>query len=399
MSESTSRAAWRRRLARLVLGPRTMAVAHALEETHPLAPAASIASAAMAGLRYIAEEEPGIRRVGSGRGFRYVAPGGAPVRDRATLDRIRSLAIPPAWKNVWICPDPSGHIQATGRDARGRKQYRYHPSWRDVRDATKYDRMLSFAEALPKIRAAIERDLARPGLPREKVLATVVRLLEASRMRIGNEEYARANGSFGITTLRNRHVDVDGSTIRFHFQGKSGVRHRVDVHDRRLAPIIARCEELPGQRLFEYIDEDGGVRPIESQDVNDYLRRVAGGDFTAKDFRTWAGTILAARALRGFEPTTVVKHLQKNVLQAIRMVSAELGNTPAVCRRAYVHPAVIEAYRDGLLAAVRAGRVAEEIAITRVLRRAASEDEGRRTVRRLRASVKRARAGRSRPRR
>src|SRR5436190_1573116 len=255
-------------------------------------------AARAAGLRYVSDALPGIRRKQAGRGFTYVGPDGDRISDRASLARIKSLAVPPAWTDVWICPDPRGHIQATGRDARGRKQYRYHARWRAVRDETKYDRMIAFGEALPRIRRRTEMDLRRPGLPREKVLAAVVRLLEVTRIRVGNEEYARTNRSYGLTTLLDRHVTVAGPTLRFSFRGKSGVRHQVDLTDRRLAAIVKRCRDLPGQELFQYVDDDGRQHTIDSADVNDYLRQLSGADFTAKDFRTWAGTVLAARALR-----------------------------------------------------------------------------------------------------
>src|SRR2546422_7617908 len=257
-----------------------------------------IESARAAGLRYVSDLSSGIRRRRAGKGFRYSNGEGRGIRDSVTIRRIKGLAIPPAWTDVWICPDPRGHLQATGRDARRRKQYRYHSRWREVRDAVKYDRMLAFAAALPKIREQTDRDLERPGMPREKVLATVVRLLEETRIRVGNEEYRKENGSFGLTTLRNRHVDVIGSGVRFTFRGKSGKHHQVELQDRRLARIIKRFLEIPGQELFQYLDENGEPRAIESADVNDYLREVSGEDFTAKDFRTWAGTILAARFLR-----------------------------------------------------------------------------------------------------
>jgi DNA topoisomerase-1 len=258
-----------------------------------------ITAARAAGLRDTSDDQPGIRRVRCGRGFRYQGPDGRPVRDEDTLKRIRSLTIPPAWTDVWICPQQSGHLQATGRDARGRKQYRYHPRWRATRDESKYDRMVAFGLALPRIRARVEADLALPGLPRAKVLATVVRLLETTLVRVGNEEYARANGSFGLTTLRTRHVAVTGATIHFAFRGKSGVRHHIDVRDRRLARVVRRCRDLPGQLLFQYLDESG-QRHGYSADVNDYLREAAGEEFTAKDFRTWGGTVLAVATLRGF---------------------------------------------------------------------------------------------------
>jgi DNA topoisomerase-1 len=288
-------------------------------------------------------------------GFKYVGPNGRVIRRAAELKRIRSLAIPPAWTDVWICADPRGHLQATGRDARGRKQYRYHNDGRACRDENKFDRMQAFAAALPALRRRTEADLARQGLPREKVLATVVQLLEKSLIRVGNDEYARANRSFGLTTLRNQHVDVKGSTLKFEFRGKSGVRHSVDVNDRRLARIVKQCRDLPGQELFQYIDEDGVHRDVTSQDVNAYLKEISGEDFTAKDFRTWAGTVLAAVALREFEAGQSMTQAKKNVVQAIEAVAGMLGNTRSVCRKSYIHPAIIESYMDGslLVAALR----------------------------------------------
>ena len=303
-----------------------------------------------AGLRYVHDDRPGIRRVRSGRGFRYVGPDGRAVRDPDALRRIRGLAVPPAWTDIWICPLPNGHIQASGRDARGRKQYRYHPRWRETRDATKYHRMIAFASALPAVRARAEADLALSGLPRPKVLAAVVRLLESTLIRVGNEEYARANGSFGLTTLRDRHVRVHGAAMRFHFRGKSGVRHAVDVSDRRLARIILQCQDLPGHELFQYVDDDGAAHEISSADVNDYLREAAGGEFTAKDFRTWAGTVLAAEALRACDACESAAERKRNVVAAVETTAHRLGNTVAVCRKCYVHPAVVEAYLDGSLA-------------------------------------------------
>ena len=302
-----------------------------------------IRAARQAGLRYVCDDVPGIRRVRSGKGFRYVDPRGRTVTDDATLARIRSLVIPPAWTDVWICPLANGHLQAIGRDKRGRKQYRYHPRWRETRDETKYERMAPFAHTLPRIRRRIGRDLKRRGLPREKVLATVVALLERTLIRIGNEEYARENKSYGLTTLRTRHVDVEGATVKFHFRGKSGKEHRLDVHDPHLARIVARLQDLPGELLFEYLDDDGQVRTIESGDVNEYIRQISGADFTAKDFRTWAGTVLAAERLCRRAPT------KRCVTAAIKEVAAALGNTPAVCRKAYIHPAVVDAFLHGQL--------------------------------------------------
>ncbi|HXG64919.1 MAG TPA: DNA topoisomerase IB [Blastocatellia bacterium] len=314
-----------------------------------------VASARAAGLRYVTDAGPGIRRKRAGKGFAYIGVDGRPVRDREVLGRIKALAIPPAWTDVWICPLANGHLQATGRDAKGRKQYRYHPRWREARDETKYGRMIAFAETLPKIRERVERDLQLSGLPREKVLATVVRLLETTFIRVGNEEYARANGSIGLTTMRNKHVEVEGSTLRFRFRGKSGIRHAVDLNDRRLAKIIKSCRDLPGYELFQYIDDTGESQAICSDEVNAYLREIAGDDFTAKDFRTWAGTVLAAVALREFEEFESETQAKKNVVQAVESVAAQLGNTPAVCRKCYVHPDVIEAYLDGSLAGALRG--------------------------------------------
>jgi DNA topoisomerase-1 len=309
--------------------------------------ASPVDSARVAGLRYVTDLSPGIRRRRTGKAFSYRTTNGQPIRDQVTIRRIKSLTIPPAWTDVWICPDPRGHLQATGRDARGRKQYRYHQRWREVRDAVKYDRMLAFAEALPTIRERTDQDLERPGTPKEKVLATVVRLLEETRIRIGNEEYRKENGSFGLTTLRNRHVDVIGSAVRFTFRGKSGKRHEVRLEDRRLARTIKRFLEIPGQELFQYIDETGEARTIESADVNDYLRDITGEDFTAKDFRTWAGTILAARFLRDMMADPEMRGAKTALVRAIAMVADDLGNTPAVCKKGYIHPAVITAYLAG----------------------------------------------------
>jgi DNA topoisomerase-1 len=304
-------------------------------------------SARAAGLRYVFDQSPGIRRKRVGKAFTYLDGDGRTIRDAETIRRIKSLAIPPAWTDVWICPDPRGHLQATGRDARGRKQYRYHPRWREVRDAVKYDRMLAFAEALPKIRMRTDRDLERPGLPREKVLATIVRLLEETRIRIGNDEYRKENGSYGLTTLRNRHVNVIGAEVRFSFQGKSGKNHSIELHDRRMARIIRRFLEIPGQELFKHVDHDGEVKTIDSADVNEYVREITGEDFTAKDFRTWAGTILAARFLRESAGATNSRAAKKQLVRAIARVADELGNTPAVAKKGYIHPAVIAAYLSG----------------------------------------------------
>jgi DNA topoisomerase-1 len=313
--------------------------------------AEAVSSAEEAGLRYINDLTPGISRRRAGRGFSYTDPQGVAVRDPETIARIRALAIPPAWTDVWICPSARGHLQATGRDARGRKQYRYHAGWREVRDGTKYARLPSFARMLPQIRAQVEKDLSLPGLPRDKVLAAVIRLLEATLIRVGNKEYARDNDSFGLTTMRNRHVDVSGQTLQFEFLGKGGKRHRVDIRDPRLARIIGRCQEIPGHELFQYEDEDGQHRTVESADVNEYLRRHAGDDFSAKDFRTWAGTVLMVEALLDMGPASSERQAKRKLVRGIEAVAARLGNTPAICRAYYVHPAVIDGYGDGSLLA------------------------------------------------
>lgn len=318
-------------------------------------------SASAAGCRYVDDRKPGLRRQRAGKGWKIVGTDGKTIRDERTIRRVKSLVIPPAWTDVWICPDPDGHIQATGRDARGRKQYRYHPRFRAIREETKYERMLAFADVLPKIRAKVDEDLSQSGLTRDRVLATVVRLLEITLIRVGNEEYARENGSFGLTTMRSRHVDVDGSKIAFHFRGKSGKEHRVKVTDRRLARIIGRCNDLPGEELFQYVDEDGERKSVEASDVNDYLKRISGADFTAKDFRTWAGTVLAATALRELEAFDSQAAAKRNIVAAVKSVSGRLGNTPAVCRRCYVHPEIWGAYLDGDLVTTLKERAEREL--------------------------------------
>jgi DNA topoisomerase-1 len=317
----------------------------------PDASAHAISAARAARLRHVNDDDPGITRRRRGERFVYDGPDGRRVRDAETLVRIRALAIPPAWTDVWICPIPNGHIQATGRDARGRKQYRYHARWREVRDENKYDRMIEVGEALPGIRERVDNDLGRSGLPREKVLAAVVRLLELTFLRVGNEEYARLNRSFGLTTLRDRHVAIEGSRIGFRFRGKSGKVHESDIRDRRLARIVRACQDLPGQTLFQYVDDAGERQTIGSDDVNAYLREVSGEDITAKDFRTWAGTVLAFRALCALDPAASDTDAKRNLVAAIKEVAGQLGNTPAVCRKSYVHPDVIEAYLDGDLGA------------------------------------------------
>ncbi|HEX5689219.1 MAG TPA: DNA topoisomerase IB [Roseiflexaceae bacterium] len=304
-------------------------------------------AARAAGLRYVSDAKPGIERKRAGKHFSYVDPDGKTIRDKETLGRIKSLAIPPAWQGVWICPQANGHLQATGRDAKGRKQYRYHPRWRETRDDNKYSRMIAFARALPAIRERVKADMGRSGMPREKVLATVVRLLETTLIRIGNEEYAKTNQSFGLTTMRDKHVAVEGAKLHFAFRGKSGVKHQIDVNDRRLAGIVKRSRELPGYELFQYLDEAGQQQTIDSADVNDYLRSIAGDDFSAKDFRTWAGTVLAALTLQEFESFDSETQAKKNIVQAIERVAERLGNTPSVCRKCYVHPAILDAYLDG----------------------------------------------------
>jgi DNA topoisomerase I len=299
-----------------------------------------------AGLRYISDDRPGYTRKSKGDDFDWLDTEGKVIRDEQRLLRLKRLAIPPAWTDVWICPAPNGHLQATGRDARRRKQYLYHERWREVRDENKYDRIISFGKALPKIRRRVAKDLKLPGLPRNKVLATVVQLLERTFIRIGNEEYARENKSFGLTTMKDRHVEVKGAKLRFRFRGKSGRDHEVDVTDRHIAKIISKLQDLPGQDLFQYIDEEGEIRDISSQDVNEYLRAITGEDFSAKDFRTWAGTVLTAIGLNAQEKFENQKQAKANIKTAISAVAKILGNTPAICRKCYVHPAVLETYLD-----------------------------------------------------
>jgi DNA topoisomerase-1 len=312
-------------------------------------PSASLESAAMAGLRYVTDDGPAISRQRTDDGFEYFDPKGKRITDAETLARIRGLAIPPAWEQVWICPDPRGHIQATGRDARGRKQYRYHARWREVRDEAKYERLTAFGRALPRIRERVDHDLRLHGMPREKVLATVVKLLEETSIRIGNEEYRRENRSFGLTTMRDRHAHFEGSAVRFEFKGKSGKQHSVKLNDRRLARIVKQCQDIPGQELFQYLDDDGHRHAIESSDVNAYIKEISGQDFTAKDFRTWNGTVLAMRYLKLCDAPTSATAGKKLLSGAIKSVAAELGNTPAVARKAYVHPVVLNAYLEGSL--------------------------------------------------
>jgi DNA topoisomerase I len=309
----------------------------------------AISAARDAGLRYTLDDVPGIRRRRAGRGWRFLDPDGSPIEDADELARIRAIVIPPAWRDVWINPNPRGHLQATGRDARGRKQYRYHAKWRASRDETKFFRMIAFGETLPALRERLSHDLGLPGLPREKTLATVVRLLDESLIRVGNEEYARENRSYGLTTMRDRHVDVSGTTVHFTFRGKGGARHEVDVYDRRVARIVRRLQDLPGQQLFQYLDDAGERQSVDSQDVNAYLRQITGEEFTAKDFRTWAGTVLAARCLRDLGAADAAAVRQANMVAAVDAVAARLGNTRAVCRSSYIHPAILSGYEDGSL--------------------------------------------------
>lgn len=338
-----------RREARKVQPPRKSRGTRERTKAKPLEVAIisdPVQSAKVAGLHYVTDEGPGIRRKRAGKGFSFVRPDGKRLTDAEELDRARRLGIPPAWTSVWICPDPRGHIQATGRDARGRKQYRYHERFRAVRDENKYHRMIAFGRALPRLRERTDAALKLHGLPREKVLAAVVRLLETTLIRVGNDEYARTNASFGLTTMRDEHVEIEGQHLRFHFRGKSGKEHSIDVKDKRLARIIHQCNELPGHELFQYIDENGERQRIHSGDVNDYLHEVAGEAFTAKDFRTWAGTILAATALQAFEEFDSQTQAKRNVVAAIESVSKRLGNTKTICRKCYIHPAIIDAYLD-----------------------------------------------------
>jgi DNA topoisomerase-1 len=351
-------------------------MANTLAETEDL-----VEAARGAGLRYVSDQDPGLRRRRTGKGFTYLTVAGERLRDPAEVSRIKSLAIPPAWTDVWICPSDRGHIQATGRDARGRKQYRYHDRWREVRDRTKFERMAAFGKALPAMREKVQRDLALPGLPREKVLAAVVSLLESTSIRVGNPAYARDNGSYGLTTLRDRHVNVFGSRLRFRFRGKGGKLNVVDLTDRRLAAVVKRCQDLPGEELFQYVDDAGGIGTVGSEDVNAYLHDLAGEDFTAKDFRTWNGSLLAARALieeGEFGSESEGKH---KVVNAVKEVAHILGNTPTVCRACYIHPFVIQSYVDGDLegaweAAMRRrppkGLQSEEAALLRLLESSAA---------------------------
>lgn len=354
---------------------------HAIESTDPAE------SARLAGLRYVNDQRPGFSRRPEGEGFVYLDTDGQVIGDERTLARVKSLAIPPAWTDVWICPSPTGHLQATGRDEKGRKQYRYHPRWREVRDETKYHRMIAFGEALPVIRSQVLGDLSARGLPRERIVATVIQLMDETAIRVGNDEYARENHHYGLTTMEDRHVDVSGATLHFHFTGKGGRETILDVRDRRVAGIVKRCLDLPGHELFQYMDEHGRRHAIESAHVNQYLQGVTGEDFTAKDFRTWHGTVCAAQALRdigGFSSQTEAKH---NIAQAIREAATHLRNTPAICRKSYVNPEIIDAYLDGsLLPALEAERAEveglhpEEVAVLELLRQREAQGEKRKTA-------------------
>ncbi|MFG3598278.1 DNA topoisomerase IB [Bradyrhizobium sp. RDI18] len=306
-------------------------------------------AAESAGLSYVSDERPGIRRKKAGTGFSYTRPDGSKPIGPDALKRIRALAIPPAWTDVWICPFPDGHIQAIGRDAKGRKQYRYHARFREVRESTKYGHVVAFADALPSIRETVREHMALGGLPREKVTATVVHLLETTLIRVGNDDYARQNNSYGLTTLKSRHVAIEGNEVRFRFTGKGGKQWSLHVRDRRLAKIIRACQELPGQELLQYIDEQGNCQDVTSTDVNEYLKAITGKDITAKDFRTWAGTVLAAMALSELESLDSAAQAKRNLCSAIEKVSARLGNTPTICRKCYIHPEVLNAYLDGNL--------------------------------------------------
>jgi len=306
-------------------------------------------AAESAGLRYVSDERPGIRRKKVGTGFSYIRPDGSRLSGPDALKRIRALAIPPAWTDVWICPFSDGHIQATGRDAKGRKQYRYHARFREVRESRKYEHVVTFADALPSIRETVREHMALRGLPREKVLATVVHLLETTLIRVGNDDYARQNNSYGLTTLKSRHVEIEGNEVRFRFTGKGGKQWSLRVRDRRIARIIRACQELPGQELLQYIDEEGNCQDVTSTDVNEYLKAITGKDITAKDFRTWAGTVLAAMTLSELESFDSAAQAKRNLRSAIEKVSARLGNTPTICRKCYIHPEVLNSYMDGNL--------------------------------------------------
>ncbi|MBL8825493.1 MAG: DNA topoisomerase IB [Planctomycetaceae bacterium] len=312
-------------------------------------------AARSARLRYVQDDQPGIRRERRGQGFRYVSSRGRTIRDPATLARIRALVIPPAWTDVWICPHAQGHLQVTGHDARGRKQYRYHDDWRRVRDETKFDRMLVFGACLPRVRRRVQRDLAGTKISRERVLATIVRLMETTAIRVGNEEYAKTNGSFGLTTLRDRHAQPTGGSLRLRFRGKSGQPVECDIDDARIARIVRQCRDLPGSELFQYRDDDGRRHTIRSQDVNDYLREISGAEVTAKDFRTWTGTVLAAQLLAREEPPRSATAAKATITATVKAVASKLNNTVAVCRKCYIHPQILADY-EALLAGRRSRR-------------------------------------------
>jgi DNA topoisomerase I len=331
-------------------GPKREKLAQGSE---PLPPSEAMsdprASAEAAGLRYVSDSAPGILRVRSGRGFRYTRPDGTRVSDRPTVDRIKRLAIPPAYRDVWICRDQAGHLQAVGWDERGRKQYRYHDEWRTVRDAVKFHRLIAFGEALPAIRERVAADLRKRGLPREKVLAAVVTMLEQTLVRVGNEQYRQQNKSHGVTTLRNRHVSLTGGHARFRFKGKNGKEHDVRIDDPRLVRVVRHCLDIPGQELFQWLEDDGEARVVGSDDVNEYLQAISGQDFTAKDLRTWAATLLAARVLRAARPVRSERGARTELARVIEDVAVQLRNTAAVCRKSYIHPAVLEAYAGGYI--------------------------------------------------
>lgn len=363
-------------------------------------------SAKLVGLQYISVERGGFRRKKAGEGFRIVTESGKALSNPADLGRIKSLAIPPAWTDVWICDRDNGHLQATGRDERGRKQYRYHRRWREVRDETKFNRIVLFAKSLPRIRQRVRNDLKSTELSRRKVLATIVRLLETSLIRVGNEEYARNNRSFGLTTLQDKHVKVNGSTVRFQFKGKSNKHHTIDIENKQLAKIVKRCQDLPGQDLFQYIDESGQRQDVKSEDVNKYLREISGEDFTAKDFRTWVGTVLAATALHEFEKFDTQAQAKRNLIRAIESVAQRLGNTPTICKKCYIHPAIVNSYFDGSMVGLLQWRAenqmatslnrlrSEEAAVLKLLEHRSARDQKplEKTLKESLAKLKKARA-------
>ena len=352
-----------------------------------------VESARSAGLRYVSDDMPGITRKKTGKHFAYFAPDGKKITDKAELSRIKSLAVPPAYTDVWICPLANGHIQATGRDARGRKQYRYHARWREVRDENKYNKMIAFARVLPQVRKTVEEHLRLPGLPREKILATIVQLLETTTIRIGNDEYAKENDSYGLTTLKGNHAKVQGSKVQFAFRGKSGIRHAISLQDRRLAKIVRACQDLPGQQLFGYVDENGETRAVDSSDVNDYIRSIAGEEFSAKDFRTWVGTTACAMLLRDSEGVLETQtERKKYVSDAIKDVAKRLGNTPTVCKKCYVHPEVVAAYLEGEMNVKRRkrrldGLLDDERFVLALLEARTAETPGEKTVRQIKKSL------------